>query len=157
MNSKKAVVILACALVCAGCSSDDPWESPSIGLIGDDGATLFYIAPQNDAGVVFFRAGQLNVSDSNSSNPKERTFKYSGTLTAPDEGIQVAYQFSSKDPLIILIDGAVYNLAQGGVFLITEQGAVEQLPFNPLPPSKDYADLLGEYLRATESHDEAGG
>jgi hypothetical protein len=157
MNGKNAIAILICALICAGCSSDDPWESPSIGLISSNDASLYYITPQNDVGIVFFRAGRLNSSDSNTSDPEARTFHYSGTLTAENDEVQVEYRFNSSNVMEIAISGAVYNLAQGAVFLITEQGSVEQLPFNPLPPSKEYGDLLRDYLRTNKSNSGAGG
>jgi hypothetical protein len=147
MKWKTLVVSVTCMVMCFGCSSRAPWESPSAGLITKNGAALFYIKPQDDAGVVLFHVGDLNSSSSHTSNPKTRTFDYSGTLTAGD-AVQVTYRLLSLDAERITINDIIYELSKGRVFLIAEQGSVSQLPFSPLEPSDQYVERLKNHVSA---------
>ena len=147
MNWKIVLVSVTCMVMCSACSSEAPWEPPSAGLITTNEASLLYIMPQKSIGVILFHLGDLNSSSSHTSNPKTRTFDYSGTLTAGD-AVKVTYRQLSSDAQRITINDIVYELGKGRVFLIGEQGKVSQLPFSPLEPSKQYVDRLKNYVSA---------
>lgn len=147
---KSVVCAVACTVLCIGCASQSEWQSPSSGLITKDGAGLFYIVPQQDPGVAFFHVGDLNSSASHTSNPKVRTFNYTGTLTT-ETSAAVAYGLSSSDLTKIRIGNATYDLRQGRVFMIADQGTVQQIPFAPLVPSQEYVQRLKEYASANKT------
>ena len=141
------VTVLVGMLMGAGCSRQVGWEAPSSGLIFRDTGSLFYVIPQNSSGVTFFHQGHLNSSTEHYSNPKTRTYDCSGTLTTADK-VVVTYHLASSAPHVMTIQGMIYNLAQGRVFLIRTDGTVSQIPFAPLAPSEEYAAKLKEYLNA---------
>ena len=147
MKWKILVVSVTCMVMCFACSSKAPWKSPSAGLISTNEGSLFYITPQDNAGVVLFHMGDLSSSSPHTSNPKTRTFDYSGTLTAGD-AVKVTYRLLSSDVERITINDIIYELSKGRVFLIAEQGSVSQLPFSPLEPSKQYVERLKNYVSA---------
>jgi hypothetical protein len=148
INWKLMAGLAACGIMCSGCSSENGWKSPSGGLITKNEAALFSITPHEDAGVAFFHSSDLNASTSHTSNPKDRTYNYSGTLSAGAD-IKVTYQLKSDVSQIVISDTA-YNLIDGRVFVVTDQGDILQLPFAPLAASEQYLQKLQAYVNANK-------
>ena len=108
-------------------------------------ASLFYIVPHGTPGVVLLYMGDLNSSASHTSNPKTRTFDFSGTLTTGTKAV-VPYALTSVNPGAMTVCGKSYDLSAGRVFVIGEGGGITQLPFAPLTPSDEYVTRLQEYM-----------
>ena len=149
MNGRAVVAAVAGIIACVGCSRQASWQSPSAGLISRNTGSLYYIVPQGTPGVVLFHEGELNSSASHTSNPKTRTFDYSGTLTARAK-VTVPYSLTSADPRTMRIKETPYDLSKGRVFLINADGEILQIPFAPLEPSEPYVMRLKEYLNANK-------
>lgn len=147
---KCTLMNLVFAVLTIGCSKEMSWEAPSAGLITRNTAALFYIVPDNTPGVVWFYMGDLNSSASHTSNPKTRNFDYSGTLTTDTKAV-VPYELKSVSSGVIMILDKIYDLSEGRVFVIAEDGGITQIPFAPLKPSDAYLTQLEEYMNASKS------
>ena len=74
----------------------------------------------------------FSTSSSSSSNTVNHAWSNDGTLTLPNE-LKIAFYHHSGDPNTLRLNGTVYRLNEGRVFLIDHTASIEQIEMTPSP------------------------
>jgi len=140
-------------LVTCGCGqSPQPTWKPLLDgghHVGMNGVTIFAFAYNDapDRSVVFYFSFGINSSSNHSSNAKSRTFDYSGAITtSPSNEAVLDYHIASTDATKIRCNETDYQLQDGAVFHVGQDGTVTQLPFSGLKPTEEYVSDLQDYF-----------
>lgn len=149
----KHIFLISVLSFAAGCSqtATPTWKPALAGGhhigIGDSTILAFGYSDAPQHSVVFFFPFDINSSTDHTSNPKSRTFDYSGTVTrSPDKKEVLSYAISSTDASKITCNEVAYDLRHGSVFNVALDGTITQLPFAGLEPTKEYVGELEQYL-----------
>ncbi len=110
-------------------AEEEPWVSPSGAHIGGTRSS-FCIHDGTQAHFVLYYAGDFGSSSGSSSNARARTWTNTGTLTLANKKT-VSFLRSHTAPETLTLNGEVYDLPRGRVFVIGEDAGLRQLPLNP--------------------------
>ncbi|WP_146512154.1 hypothetical protein [Thalassoglobus neptunius] len=153
MIVKQVYLIATLVLTLCGCSqkAQPTWKPMLDGghHVGIDGVSIFAFGYNHDPdrSIVFFFPLDISSSGDHSSNAESRTFDYSGTITSsPSKKTVLSYRISSTDPTKVTCNNADYRLSDGTVFYVAKDGAITQLPFAGLGPTKEYVSDLQAYV-----------
>jgi hypothetical protein len=128
-----------------------PERSPDGSQTDSDASILaFGYNDDPERSIVFFFPFDINSSGDHSSNAESRTFDYSGTISSsPSKRIVLSDRISATDPTKVTCNNADYSLSDGTVFYVDKGGAITQLPFAGLPPTKEYVSDLQTYFASS--------
>lgn len=128
-------------------AAEEAWNPPQAAHIGTNDFSAYCVHHGTDVAFVIAYHGETSSSSTHDSNPETRTWSDSGTLTTKNSGIALSFlrRHTAPDTLIITTAPAgsrdlsqppppprefgqkEYDLAQGRVFLLRDNGAVRQL------------------------------
>ena len=153
---KQVYLISSLVLVLCGCTqkTHPTWKPLLDGghHVGVDGSTVFAFGCNDDPdrSIVFFFPMNTSSSGDHSSNAESRTFDYAGTITtSPNQKTDLTYRISSTDLTKVTCNNTDYSLSDGTVFYVAKDGAVSQLPFAGMRPTKEYVSDLQTYFASS--------
>jgi hypothetical protein len=138
-------VVAACLwLMSTTVRAEDAWVGPAEGNIGRDEVSLYYLKNPAHTVVLYF-PGQLNSTSSSSQNATTKSFRTDVALQAKGmQTVTVTGESSRLDS--IRINQKEYDLAEGALFRVSAKGDIDQLPFLPLEPTREYLTVLTRFF-----------
>jgi|GEM_PF-2731585 len=99
---------------------------PHAACISRDHHSVMVVHDDVDLHYVFCYAGDFNTSSSGSQNEHSRAWMDEGGITLDGNGRSFGYHRESTDPDHLRVNGKEYDLRQGRVFALRDDGGVEQ-------------------------------
>lgn len=106
-------------------------EAPVSASVANGHDSTFCVYKGHDVHFILHYPGDLNTSNSGSSNQRNGTWNNDGVLSFPNKRTVTYYRHSS-DPNTLRLNGKVFRLDEGRVFSINEDAKVQQLSIPPM-------------------------
>lgn len=121
---------------------------PEIAHIGRNNSSVLYVHEGADVHYAIYFAGRFNSSSSGSHNTHSLTWMDEGSIKLTGNGRSFGYHRESVNPDSLRINGQEYDLHQGRVFVLHDDGLVESLPLFPPYVVANDPDELAKFIAA---------
>ena len=126
------------------------FTAPASASVSNNTDSTYCVFEGDHVQFILYHAGDVGTSTSSSSNAVNRSWTNDGVLSLLPSHQTVTFYRHAGDPNTLRLNGKVYRLDEGRVFLIGDTASIEQIEMNP-PIVRDQEDLR-EFVESLRAH-----